>query len=153
MPVEEPYDSTEDTQEHIAHVRRLLEKVARKVIQRGSIHDFSKLLPPEKEAFDRCTPVLRDTTYGSPEYEAAKAQLGAALAHHYQANSHHPEHYPDGIAGMNLLDLVEMYCDWKAASLRHKDGDFRASLKINQERFGISDQLMSILENSVGLVE
>ena len=54
---------------------------------------------------------------------------------------------------MDLLDLVEMFCDWKAASLRHKDGDFAASLQINKERFGISDQLMAILENSVGLVE
>jgi len=25
---------------------------------------------------------------------------------------------------MNLIDLIEMVCDWKAASLRMKDGDF-----------------------------
>ena len=40
------------------------------------------------------------------------------IEHHYAVNSHHPEHYEAGIAGMSLFDLIEMLVDWKAASER-----------------------------------
>jgi len=50
---------------------------------------------------------------------------------------------------MTLLDVVEMLCDWKAASERTKQGSIAASLTHNKERFGISDQLAAILENTV----
>lgn len=47
------------------------------------------------------------------------------------------------IDGMSLLDLVEILAECKA------DGDMVKSLEINRERFGISDQLARILENTV----
>jgi hypothetical protein len=50
---------------------------------------------------------------------------------------------------MTLLDLVEWLCDIKAAGERYKDGNLGESLKTNRTRFGISDQLYSILENTV----
>ncbi len=50
---------------------------------------------------------------------------------------------------MSLVDLVEMLADWRAATERHDDGDMARSLKIQKERFGISDQLAQILENTV----
>ena len=37
---------------------------------------------------------------------------------------------------MTLLDMLEMLCDWRAASLRHADGDIYQSLVINRARFG-----------------
>jgi hypothetical protein len=55
---------------------------------------------------------------------------------------------PEGINGMTLIDLIEMLCDWKAAGLRHADGDIFRSIEINKERFGISEQLTQILENT-----
>ena len=75
--------------------------------------------------------------------------MGEALKHHYAANSHHPEHYENGIDGMTLIDVLEMLCDWKAATERHADGDIMRSLEVNRERFGISDQLANILANTV----
>lgn len=54
-----------------------------------------------------------------------------------------------GIRGMNLLDLLEMFCDWTAATKRHADGDIRKSIKLNQKRFGYSDDLKQILLNTV----
>jgi hypothetical protein len=50
---------------------------------------------------------------------------------------------------MSLLDLIEMFADWKAATLRHADGDLSESLKINKERFGLSDQLAQIMQNTM----
>ena len=50
---------------------------------------------------------------------------------------------------MTLVDLVEMLCDWAAATERHADGDIIKSLEINGERFGMTEQLATILENTV----
>lgn len=143
------YDSTADTLAHIKRVNWLLMQLVASLQWRALRHDQSKLEAPEKPLFDEYTPKLRALTYGSDEYKAALKDMGVALQHHYAHNSHHPEHYPDGVAGMSLLDLVEMLADWKAATERHADGDLTKSLTINRERFEISDQLARILENTV----
>jgi hypothetical protein len=75
-----------------------------------------------------------------------------ALDHHYANNSHHPEHYKNGIDDMSLLDLVEMICDWKAASERHNNGNIRKSIEVNGKRFEMSPQLIRIFENTADLL-
>ena len=142
------YDSTQDTLEHIGKVREHIAACIDSLRFRAKAHDASKLLPPEKEAFDEMTPILSGLTYGSDEYKAGIARLGPALEHHYSVYAHHPEHYPDGVNGMSLLDVLEMLCDWKAASERHANGDIARSLRINRERFGIGEQLAALLENT-----
>ena len=139
------YDSTQDTLNHIAKVEGYLSLCADLLRIRGTKHDQSKLESPEKEIFDAVTPLLKTLTYGSYEYQRALGDMHEALAHHYAHNSHHPEHYPGGVADMTLLDAIEMLCDWKAASQRGVDGDFYKSLEINRARFGLSDQLYTIL--------
>lgn len=142
------YDSAPDTEAHIRRVQQLIEEIKDNLHDRAFVHDLSKLGEPEKSLFDEWTPKLKALTYGSDEYKAALVALGPALQHHYAHNKHHPEHYENGINGMSLLDLIEMFCDWKAASERHADGDFRKSLEINRNRFGMSDQLAEIFENT-----
>lgn len=88
-----PYDSTADTQAHIDRIWDLLTDVRINLIERSRVHDASKMIEPEKSAFDRATPALAAAEYGTPAYEAAKAQLGDALTHHYAHNRHHPQHY------------------------------------------------------------
>lgn len=85
--------------------------------------------------------------YGTPEYEKVKQIAMPAILLHYERNSHHPEFYDNGINGMDLLDLVEMKCDWIAAGRRNKDSSMENSIKFNKERFKISDQLCKILSN------
>jgi len=142
------YDSTNDTLAHIQRVGELLYWCACNLMARVDLHDQSKLQEPEKSAYDRLTTRLKGITYGSPEYKASLAELGDALRHHYAVNRHHPEHYANGIDGMSLFDLLEMLCDWKAAGERHADGCIKRSLKVNSERFKISDQLASVLHNT-----
>lgn len=137
---------------HIQKVRDYLGKVIANILERQSKHDQSKLEQPEVGMFAEYTDKLSGTTYGSPEYNEFKKKMGPALAHHYANNSHHPEHYKDGIDDMNLLDLVEMFCDWKASSERHNDGNIRKSIEINGNRFEMSPQLIRIFENSVDLL-
>lgn len=143
------YDSTKDTWLHITRVAALIQKLCTALVGRAASHDSSKLLHPEKEVFDKYTPMLKETTYGSEEYNGYLKEMKVALDAHYSINSHHPEHHKDGINGMDLLDLVEMLCDWKAASERHDDGDIYKSVLTNKERFGMSDQLVRIFQNTI----
>lgn len=142
------YDSSSDTLKHVDRVRELINVAKANLHLRGIDHDKSKWSPEEKAVFDRVTPRLRGMTYGSDEYKACLAEMKPALDHHYANNSHHPEHYPNGINGMSLLDLVEMFCDWKAATERHADGSLEKSIQINRKRFEMSDQLAEIFENT-----
>lgn len=143
------YDSTEDTCKHIERVQDLIDVMVINLFHRANKHDRSKLLPPEKPIFDEYTPKLKDSTYGSDEYKSYLASMQEALQHHYACNSHHPEHHVGGIAGMSLLDLIEMLADWKAATERHANGDIRKSIDINTGRFRIDPQLAVILHNTV----
>jgi HK97 family phage portal protein len=106
------YDSRADTLAHISRVRDHLGAFVRHLLVRAEVHDQSKLSEPEKPAFDRETPKLKTLVFGSDDYKASLAALGPALQHHYSANSHHPEHYEDGIAGMDLMDLVGAGAAW-----------------------------------------
>lgn len=150
MTTETTYDSRADTLAHIRRVNELLLCCMSVLSLRAAVHDNSKLEEPEKATFDVCTLKLKAMAYGSDEYKAALAELKPALDHHYAANSHHPEHFTNGVDGMNLFDLVEMLMDWKAATERMKGGgDIRRSLEINRDRFKISPQLESILANTI----
>jgi hypothetical protein len=142
-----------ETIAHIRFVQRLLNKFAVDLIRRGEVHDQSKLDRPEVSAFAEHTKNLATTTYGSEMYEGFRKALGPALDHHYANNTHHPEHYPRGIDGMSLLDVVEMFCDWYAAGKRHNDGNIRNSLRNNKPRFNVSDQLEHVFENTISFLE
>lgn len=145
-----PYDSANDTLTHIRRVGLHLSEFAALLVNRAASHDHSKLLPPEKAAFDVATPKLRGLTYGSAEYKASLSEIREAVDHHQSVNRHHPEFFgKQGVNGMTLVDLVELLSDWFAASSRHNDGDIRKSIDINRERFGLSDQLATILHNTV----
>lgn len=142
------YDSRPDTHEHIAIVRGYLLDLVAELIERAHEHDFSKLQEPERGMFDKYTPLLRDTTYGSDEYKTHLKEMGEALAHHYTANRHHPEHFENGVKDMTLVDVIEMLCDWKAATQRHADGDLERSISQNAERFGYGPEVSRLLLNT-----
>jgi hypothetical protein len=175
-------DCTRDTKEHIAQVREFMMVVAQQLIQRALVHDQSKLESPEVETFTEYTPKLKNSTYGSEEYKGFLAGMGEALKHHYQHNSHHPEHFTKHVCTicykeykeepsrcdacmngtfteesdytqMNLLDIVEMFCDWKAATMRHADGNIYKSIEHNQKRFDISHDLTQIFRNTATMFD
>lgn len=148
----EKYNSEQDTKNHIKRVQELLEESILILKERGKVHDLSKLSDPEKSLFDEMTPKLAGSTYGSQEYKDMLQQLKPALDHHYKMNSHHPEHYSNGINGMNIFDVIEMLIDWKAASERHQNGNIVTSIQHNQNRFQMSEQLTTIFLNTVNFL-
>lgn len=144
----EKYDSTAETLKHIRKVNEHILVFNQEMLRRAVVHDNSKLESPEKEIFDKFTPELEKVKYGSDEYKALLKKIAPALEHHYKHNSHHPEATARGIDGMDLFDVVEMFCDWLAATERTKEGNIFLSLEINKSRFKMSDQLYNILFNT-----
>jgi hypothetical protein len=141
------YDSRIETEEHRRAVAGYTFRLGHQISLRGISHDDSKITDPvEKEMFDRCIPALRDNEFGTEAYQNTLADMGEGLQLHYANNRHHPEHFKDGVDGMNLVDVVEMLCDWVASAERRGaevDFDYVAN------RFNLSPQLVSILKNTV----
>lgn len=146
-------DSTADTVAHIDKVRARIYEVTALLHKRAFHHDESKLIEPEKSGYDLLTNAMAGKVYGTDEYTTAMAEVmanpavEAAWKHHYTHNSHHPEYYENGIAGMSLLDVIEMLCDWKGASERNGPRAFSIAYSITRHK--IDPQLATILENTV----
>ena len=166
------------TLKHIRQVQELLRKCADKLTKRAIVHDASKFTKEEWPHFLLNTESLAALTYGSKEYKEKLKQMRPAIEEHYKTNRHHPEHFKRyvcngcfviyyeecgrckvcgytqrqeeaDISQMSLIDLIEMICDWLAATKRHEDGDIIKSIEINQDRFHYSDELKNILMNTV----
>lgn len=142
-----------ETQKHIEQVRRYIRFMIDKLDMRGVKHDASKLESPEVEIFAEYTPKLNEVTFGSEEYYTRLTAMKPALDHHYAANRHHPEHFVNGINDMTLVDILEMFCDWKASTLRHNDGNLLKSIETNAERFDMDGQLKQILINTARMLD
>lgn len=152
------------TLRHIETVRNFIGGIIIELIHRQNQHDQSKLESPEVDMFEKFTPLLRKSVYGSEEYKQHLSSMQTAVDHHYRVNRHHPEYHLLGpenqepveqspMERMNLIDLTEMTCDWTASSLRHDTGDIKKSIEINQKRFGFSDELKHILFNTVDFLQ
>ena len=146
------YDSKADTLEHIKRVNHFLTLMVEQLLKRARVHDDSKLKEPEKSEFDKLTPLLKTLTYSSEEYKDLLKQLNVALKHHYENNTHHPEHYENGIDGMNLIDILEMFADWLASTKRMKNGDILKSIDVSKTRFNMSDKLANIFRNTIDII-
>ena len=142
-----------ETQKHIENVRKYIRFMIDKIDIRGVKHDASKLETPEVELFAEHTLQLAQLSYGSDEYKESLDQLKPALEHHYASNRHHPEHFVNGVNDMTLIDIIEMFCDWKASTLRHNDGNLLKSIEMNAERFNMDGQLKAILINTARMLD
>lgn len=150
------YDKADYKFEVIKHngmVRDFISIILCELLDRASKHDTSKLVDPELSLFSKNYHNLKSYEYASKEYFDCLVKLKPAIETHHGANRHHPEHFKDGISGMNLIDLIEMVCDWKAATLITKNGDIFSSLDKNRERFNFGTELYSILKNTVDFIE
>ena len=154
------YNSEAETRKHIATVGKYILGAIQRLTFRIINHDESKLKEPEKEIFDKYTPKLANLTYGSEQYKKCLSDMTyKGLNHHYDNNRHHPEYWfrknnaeftgMYGLNDMTLIDIIEMLCDWKAATLRHADGDILKSIEQNQKRFGYGDELKQIFIKTV----
>ena len=143
------YSSRKDTKKHIWTVRKMMFKIIWELLKRAIRHDKTKLQKSEKAGFDIYTPKLAHCTYGSDEYKQFLQELKPYLNHHYYKNRHHPEHFENGIQDMNLADIIEMLCDWYAATKRHNDGNILTSILLNKDRFKYTAETAEIFRNTI----
>ena len=151
-----PITTKHVTEHYLRHNHNIPDKITfviTELLHKAERHDQSKLYNPEAKIFDIYTPKLKNTTYGSDEYKTYLKEMQVALDHHYNNNPHHPEYYTKGIEGMSILDLIEMLLDWKAATLRHDDGDIFKSIEINQKRFNYDDTMKQLFINTIFFID
>jgi len=108
----------------------ILDDITSSVATRAEWHDVSKLEQIEKSG------------YMAGQDPAHAAALKSAEAHHHAHNRHHPEHWPRGLAGMTLVDLLEMYADWEALSAG-QGTDMVADIGKYRDVHGMSEELFS----------
>ena len=152
-----------DTRKHQQEVAYFILKFSQELIKRAIEHDKSKFKEPERNIFIKFTPKLKNTIYGSKAYKQFLKEMKPAIDHHYANNKHHPEFNDingfsfqtlnDPIRSMDLIDIVEMLCDWLAAAKRHANGNIGDSIGKNEKRFNINDQLSQIFRNTAAMLE
>lgn len=133
---------------HVACVRKRMTACIENLQHRLLEHDASKLVEPERSAYEGLNEALEGLEYGTDAYrQALRGHLGSALQHHYQHNSRHPEHYPNGIVGMSLFDLLEMLCDIRAVC--DENGKVTIDLHVNKRIQNMSEDVYAILCNTL----
>ena len=130
--------SEQGTREHIGKVRYHMATILANLAERSNAHDLSKLEEPELSGYESLRQAMQGVEYGTPAYKAVLAAHEGIIQHHYASNTHHPEHWPNGVEDMSLLDIIEMLADWKAASERGERG-FQHSLEVSIARFHFDD--------------
>lgn len=133
---------------HTRQIQAILFRLAFKLSMRGILHDQSKFRPDELAGFVEINEVARTQSFMSGKYKQTLNH--PALALHYNRNSHHPEHSPDGLASMTLIDLIEMVADWRAAFLvRRESGvesmEWADSLQVQRRRFNMNDEQFNLI--------
>lgn len=140
----------EEIENHILDVRTFIEQIRFSLFLRGRDHDESKLQEPEFTLYEKLSENIKaiedEFGYGSHQYEKYIRDNQDAFYLHFKKNRHHPEYHPNGIDDMNLVDIIELFCDWKAAASKRGKP---VNLDANQKRFGVSDQLIRIFENTL----
>ena len=145
------FDFLCDTLLHISEVAENLEEYAGELRRRGLAHDRTKLQEPEFSAFIGQRERFKKANYGTPEYEECMRIAKPAVDHHYQHNRHHTAFVANGINDMGLIDILEMVADWRAANRRSPDKELVDTLDYMQKKYGIGEQLMHILRNTLEL--
>jgi len=138
-----------DTILHIGEVQEALEVIAGELRQRGLAHDRTKLQELEFDTFVETRPKFRKANYGTPEYQECVELARPAVDHHYQNNRHHTGFHENGVNDMNLIDVIEMVCDWKAAARRSPDKTLEDTLEYAFKKYQIGEQLAGIIKQTL----
>lgn len=137
------------TLEHVYNVQKFLLEAINALQKRSIEHDQSKFSTQEFETYAYATKRMGECTFGTDAYRQMTHSIGGAIRRHKEVNRHHPEFHPNGIRDMNLIDLIEMLADWKAAGLRPGGkADLMYSIETCQKRFGYDDNFKQMLVNT-----
>ena len=132
---------------HINQVKSKMEFFASVLATRGTSHDSSKLIEPEYSGWLAMDQEPR-YPYGSEKYYDKINRYKEVLEHHYSLNSHHPEHFENPSTQMDLVDLIEMLCDWFSYSNNISWLEGYNTINSQCARFGLNDTIRHLLLNT-----
>lgn len=151
-----------DTRKHQQLVAEKMIACAKKIIDKGMIHDASKFSDIEKDNYiDPVWELAQENIkYGSERYKELIKQMGIGWEHHVAFSDHHPEFFEtfavqtnnDPIRAMDLFALLEMLCDWYAAAKR-KGNSAVLPFENFQKKYNVDEQLMAVLRNTLAMIE
>lgn len=138
---------------HRYYVKFFITKIVEELQHRANVHDFSKYLDDESIGFIKAVPYTK-IKWGSNDIPDDIAEsLKDSLAIHHARNDHHPEHFQNGIEDMDLIQLLELVCDWRAAMIRHENFDIEETICVGQARFKFCNTIARILENTLERID
>jgi len=144
-----------NVKDHKRKVAKYIKKLMRKLATSAMEHDDSKLSQAESPYYiDPVWDLNHEPKpkYGSDEHKALTDKMGNGWKHHLKVNRHHPEHHENGLRGMNLVDLIEMVCDWCAAAERGNNDPALALDQVKNKK-GISPDLEAVIRNTLRLAK
>lgn len=136
------------TMRHIRTIQGYMTQVGTEWLERTRRHDESKFSTIEIDGYVGIAEATKGLTAGSKEYLDALEPYKKVIQRHYLMNDHHPEHFKNGVNGMNLIQVLEMFCDWIAASTDREMHPMQ-SIDAQCERFNIDAQLKQIIINTM----
>lgn len=137
--------------QHIANVQLRMEKLSLELEKRSMEHDKSKLEEPEHSSWLFMDRNSSKPKYGTKEYVEKMKKYQSVFQAHYKdpRNRHHPEHWANGVYDMNLIDILEMLCDWVSYKENLSYAEASKIISENCKRFGFDEQLESLLRNTL----
>ena len=137
---------THETLEHILKVSNNINKIIKQLIDRIEKHDKSRLQQEELKEYSDLLIKLKTSDITSEAYQKLLVDYNYIIKLHEKRNRHHPEFHYKGIAGMNLIDILEMLADWVAV---HPKQTLWKELPVLKEKYQLDDQLFSIIKNTL----
>jgi len=134
---------------HRIEVSENLNEIQGELKRRGIVHDKSKFLPIEHDAFVQTRPDFKKANYGTPEYQKCVDAIKPSIDHHYANNRHHTAFHEGGFSDMNFIDILEMLADWKAANRRSPDLNFKDSLPRCYKKYAIPINMQKHIEKTL----
>lgn len=144
------------------------------LVERGKVHDDSKLKSPEREPYVYVTWDYHEKDHGRKADfpEDVKKKMNEATEHHVHSNPHHPEYHSDQKEAINRedrdgnpskpvdatkmsdLDIAEMVADWAAMSEEKRQGSPRgwADKKVGK-RWNFKDDQKALIYELIDVVE
>lgn len=133
---------------HINRVQKWINKFTAVLFNRGIVHDKSKLREPEFSMWKKMDEEPR-YKYGTKEYNEKINRYKEVFDLHYRQNRHHPEHWSGFYSEMDLIDVIEMLCDW----LGYKDDitikEAEELVNMQCKRYEFNSTFQSLLYNTL----
>lgn len=136
---------------HINRVRKWMSAFIAALENRSATHDQSKLEENEILGWIQMDQEPR-YDYGTLEYTSKKERYSWLFDKHYAANRHHPEYFEihkNKEAEMDLIDLIEMICDWVSYKDDIRYTEASKLVEVQCDRFGFSEELKQLMINTI----